>query len=116
MTTPTPSPLSAALAAVVDALTAAGINATTDPRDLTLPGAWVTVHDVINPTLCGGYTVRADVCLMVADNGAPHAVEALGQLLDRAAEVLTFDEPVQPMTVTPPGAAPVPALVITTTT
>lgn len=112
----TPPPLSAALAAVVDALTAAGINATTDPRDLTLPGAWVTVHDIVAPTLCGGYTVRADVCLMVADTGAPHAVDALGRLLDAAATVLTFDEPVVPMTVTPPGAAPLPALVITTTT
>ena len=112
----TPSPLSAALTAVVDALTAAGINATTDPRDLSLPGAWVTVHDVIDPTLCGGYTVRADVCLMAGDTGAPHSVEALGQLLDLAAQVLTFDEPVRPMTVTPPGVAPTPALVITTTT
>lgn len=110
------SQLAESLTRVVDALKAAGINATTDPRDLTMPGAWVTVHDVINPSLCGGYDVRADVCLMVADNGAPHAVAALGDLLHLAATVLTFDEPVQPMTVTPPGGAPTPALVIVTTT
>lgn len=110
------SPLTVALDGVVTALVNAGINATTDPRDLTLPGAWVTVHDVTTPVLCGGYTVRADVCLMAGDTGAPHSVEALGQLLDLAAQVLTFDEPVRPMTVTPPGVAPTPALVITTTT
>lgn len=110
------SPLADALDRVVTALVDGGINATTDPRDLVIPGAWVTVHDVIDPTLCGGYSVRADVCLISADNGAPFANDALGHLLELSAQVLTWDEPVRPMTVTPPGVAPLPALVITTTT
>lgn len=110
------SPLAAALDRIVAALTEAGIAATTDPRDLQIPGAWVTVHDITDPTLCGEYSVRADVCLVAADNGAPFEVDALGQLLDLAYTAVTFDEPVRPMTVTPPGLAPLPALVITTTT
>lgn len=110
------STITDALGRVVDALTEVGISATTDPRDLTMPGAWVTLHDVTDPILCGGYTVRADVCLIVGDHGAPLALDALGDLLDQAAAVLTFDEPVVPMTVTPPGVASMPALVITTTT
>ncbi|AKI28622.1 hypothetical protein GMA5_8 [Gordonia phage GMA5] len=110
------STLALALDRVVEALTEVGIAATTDPRDLQIPGAWVTVHDVIDPTLCGSFTVRADVCLIAADNGMPFEVEALGTLLDLVADAVTFDEPVRPMTVTPPGLAPLPALVITTTT
>lgn len=108
--------LADALDGVVTALIRADINATTDPRDLQIPGAWVTVHDVTDPVLCGDYSVRADVCLIAADNGAPLSIEAVGDLLDKASTVLTFDEPVRPMTVTPPGLGALPALVITTTT
>lgn len=101
---------------IVAVLNNAGIAATTDPRDLHIPGAWVTVHDVTEPVLAGDWTVRADVCLIAADNGAPFSIDALGELLDLASTVVTFDEPVRPMTVTPPGQGPLPALVITTTT
>lgn len=110
------SRLADSLAGVVDTLNAAGVAATTDPRDLQVPGAWVTVHDVIDPTLCGVYTVRARVCLIASDNGMSHELDALGRLLDLAYDAVTFDEAVTPMTVTPPGMAPLPALVITTTT
>lgn len=110
------SHLADSLAGVVAALVEAGVPATTDPRDLIIPGAWVTVHDVIDPTLCGTYTVRADVCLIASDNGMTLELEALGALLDLAGDTLTFDEPIRPMTVTPPGMAALPALVITTTT
>lgn len=110
------SRLADALEGVVKALTDAGINATTDPRDITIPGAWVTVHDITDPRLCGDFTVRADVFLIATDNGAPLANDAVGELLDTVADVLTFDEPVTPVVATPPGLAPLPALVITTTT
>lgn len=110
------SPLAAALNGIVTALRDAGVPATTDPRDLIVPGAWVTVHDITDPTLCGEYTVRADVCLFTDDNGMSLEVDALGRLLELAADAVTFDEPVKPMTVTPPGRGPLPALVITTTT
>lgn len=110
------SQLADRLESVAAALRGAGINATTDPRDLILPGAWVTVHDVTDPVLCGGLTIRADVCLIAGDQGTPVYLDALGQMLDVAAGVLTLDEPGRPMTVAPPGLSPMPALVITTTT
>lgn len=110
------SRLADSLTAVADTLTAAGIPATVEPRDLQIPGAWVTLHDVIDPTLCGEYTVRARVCLIASDNGMTHELDALGRMLDLAYDAVTFDEAVTPMTVTPPGMGPLPALVITTTT
>ena len=110
------SHLTTALGTVVERLTAAGINATTDARDLILPGAWVTVHDIAEVALCGEPLVRADVCLIVGDFGSPVYLEQMGTLLDRALTVLTLEEPARPMTVTPPGVAPMPALVITTHT
>ncbi|WP_336820189.1 hypothetical protein [Gordonia sp. MMO-8] len=110
------STLTDALDGVVDALTAAGIAATTNPADIVVPGAWVIPHDITEPTLCGGLTVRADVCLVAPDNGTANAIAILGDLLDQAAPVLTFDEPVRSMAVTPPGLSALPALVITTTT
>ena len=109
------STLTDALDTVVTVLREAGISADTDARSLTLPGAWVTVHDVTEPRLCGDYSVRADVCLMVPDAGSPTSLHHLGDLLDRALAVLSLDEPARPMTVTPPGGSTVPALVITTT-
>lgn len=110
------STLTDSLGTIVDALTEVGIAATTDPRDLVVPGAWVTVNDVTDPMLCGGATVRAAVCLIASDNGAPYSLDALGDLLDKALPAVTIDEPARPMTVTPPGRGPLPALVIITTT
>lgn len=104
------------LTAVVDALKTAGIDATLDAREINPPCAWVTVHDVIGAYLCGDLQVRADVCLIVGDFGGPLALAALGDLLDKAATVITFDEPARPATLAPPGMAPTPALVITTST
>jgi len=110
------STLTDSLDRVVTALQSTGMHATTDPRNIAPPCAWVTIGDVRDPTLCGGIDVRAAVCLIAADNGTPHALDALGDLLDSALTVLTLEEPAKPMTVTPPGVAPLPALVITTTT
>ncbi len=108
------SQLSASLDRLARDLTEAGIAATTDPRNIVTPGAWVTVHDV-TPFLAGSLSIRADVCLIVGDHGTTLALDRLGDLLDLAAAVLAWDEPARPMTITPPGTAPLPALVITTT-
>lgn len=106
-----------ALDRVVARLESAGVAAGTDIRNLNPPCAWVTVHDVINPVLCGEYEVRADVCLIAGDAGSAQSLDALGDLLDKSLTVLSLDDPGRPMTVTPPGVgAPLPALVITTTT
>ena len=109
------SQLTDALDGLVYRLTQAGITATTDARNITTPGAWVTVHDA-TPFLGGNLTIRADVCLIVGDLGGPTALTLLVDLLDLAADAIAWDEPARPMTLTPPGVAPLPALVITTTT
>lgn len=108
--------LAAALDGVVQALKSVGVHATTDPRDLNAPCAWVTVHDVSAETLCGGLVVRADVALIAGDRGAPVMVAELSALLDNALRVLALDEPARAAVVTPPGQGALPALVITTTT
>lgn len=111
------SQLSAALGRVVDALKGAGVNATTDARNLNAPVAFVTVNQVAGVTLCGEIRVTADVYLIAHDRGGRIVVEELGRLLDNALDVLTLDEPARMVTVAPPGlGAPVPALLITTTT
>lgn len=108
--------LHTALTGVVDVLTAAGINAALDPRDLNLPGVWVTVHDITDPTLCGGYDVRAQLCLIAGDFATATALQHLGALLDAVAAVVTFDEPVRPARFTPPGLAPCHGLSVITST
>lgn len=111
------SQLSAALGRVVDALKDAGVNATTDARNLNAPCAFVTVNQVAGVTLCGEIRVTADVYLIGNDRGGRLSIEELGKLLDHALTVLTLDEPARMVVATPPGlGGPVPALLITTTT
>lgn len=112
------SQLTQAIDAVVEALADRGIPATSDARNTSTSGyAWVTVHDITD-TLGGALRVRAAVYLIAGDRGGRVHLEELGRLLDRTATVLTFDEPAQMVTVTPPGnaPAPLPALRIITTT
>lgn len=112
-----PSQLSAALGRMVDALKAAGVNATTDARNLNAPVAFVTVNQVATVTLCGEIQVTADVYLIAHDRGGKLSIEELGKMLDRALTVLTLDEPARMVVANPPGlGAPAPALLITTTT
>ena len=59
----------------------------------------------------------AGVYLIGNDRGGRLSIEELGKLLDHALTVLTLDEPARMVVATPPGlGAPVPALLITTTT
>ena len=109
--------LADALDQLVAKLRTAGIAASTDGRDLNPPCAWVTVHDITTPVLCGGIEVRADVCLIAGDAGSPQSVAALSDLLDLALTVVVMDEPARPMAVRPPGVGTaIPALVLTTVT
>ena len=109
--------LSAALGRVVDALREAGIAASTDARNLHGPAAWVTPNTVV-PRLGGNLDVTAAVYLIGPNVGGRSSIAQIGQLLDKVADVLTFDEPAQYVTVTPPGNAPAeqPAMRIITTT
>jgi hypothetical protein len=105
-----------ALDAVVAALRSTGMQATTDPRDLSIPGAWVTVHDVTETTLCGSLVIRADVHLIAGDMGSPQYLRDLDTLLDQAMGVLTLEEPARPAVSTPSGVGPLPSLIVTTST
>ncbi|QFG13039.1 tail terminator [Gordonia phage Schiebs] len=112
-----PAELGAAVVALADRLTAAGLPATTDPRNINPPCAWVTLGAATFPTLCGDLDATASVLLIVPDNGMPTAMHQLGELLDRftAAEVDLPTGDVLPDTVTIPGAGagPLPALRLT---
>lgn len=67
---------------VADELDLAGINATADPRDLTLPGVWITPEQITDATLStAGVTVTVAV-VMVASSSTPElAVIDLDELL-----------------------------------
>lgn len=111
------SQLEAALDRVVEALRAQGVRATTDARNVNPPCAYVTAGTVGNGTLCGELAITASVFLIAGDRGGKLSISELGKLLDAADSVLTFEEPARMVQATPPGLpAPLPALLITTTT
>lgn len=72
--------LTEALAHVRDDLIAAGLNAAIDPRDLRLPGVWVTVDRYKANRLSGTAAgIRVKLLLIAPDQG--HAIEDLDQLV-----------------------------------
>lgn len=103
--------LTAALDALADRLTAAGVNASTDPTQIDVPGAWVTV-ETLNPERLGGdFTVTAAIYLIARDTGHTPALADLSTMLARTAEIVTAIGETRPDTVALPGfAGPLPAL------
>ena len=81
--------LNPALAYVVDELDVVEVNATTDPRDLVLPGVWITPEKVTRDTLAGGSTVTVAVIAIAASSSTPKAVADLDHLL---ASIATWSE------------------------
>ncbi|MBA4505997.1 hypothetical protein H0H28_11880, partial [Corynebacterium sanguinis] len=53
-----------ALDALAAELTARGVNASTDPTQIDVPGAWVTVESFNPERLCGDFTVTAAIYLI----------------------------------------------------
>lgn len=107
------------LQALADVLKTTGVFVTLDARQIAPPCVFVMLHDlpVAEQPLCGDLVVRADVCLIVGDFTSTLALEALGGLLDRIKQVIDWEEDARPAALTPPGVkAPIPALVLTTTT
>ncbi|QXG07725.1 hypothetical protein [Curtobacterium phage Penoan] len=67
---------------VADMLTAAGIPATGDPRDLNLPGAWVEPATVAFDTFDAQQAeVTMSVHLVTPDNGPMASMSALSDML-----------------------------------
>lgn len=94
--------------------TAAGVPAAVDPRELQLPGAWVTPGTVSFDVLdADTASMRFEVYLVAPDHGAVHSLNKLGEMLAKARTSLPVGE-AQPVMVNLPnhGADPMPALLI----
>lgn len=87
------------LAAVADALTAAGVPASIDPRDVNPPAAWVHLGQWTYDTLCGDVTnAQLVVDLVAPDIGVSDALALLDDL--EAGAVLVLGPPRDPVTPT----------------
>lgn len=96
---------------LVQLLVGAGVRATTNPEDLNLPGAWVTVDTVAPLVLGGPLELRCLVYLVTGDTDYAHALDTLAGLYNRMATVLTPDGDVATQGVVLPGnPTPLPAL------
>lgn len=105
----------AALADVAARLESAGIPAAVDPRELAVPGAWVTVGPIGFDRLDGDTrTLQAVVYLLTRDTGTPDALDYLAEMIDAAAGILPVGD-VTPQTLALPNQSgdPLPAAVFT---
>lgn len=111
--------IGAALVEFVELLTAANVNAVADPRDLELPGIWVTINQVDFAALSGErYEMAFDCYLIAMDNGVPASLDQLSDQLTALTAAVNGNVSAQPITVTMPNhsADPLPALLVTITT
>lgn len=94
-----------------DELAGAGVPASVSPGALNPPGAWVRPRTLAAETVGGGYAVRCDVFLIVADTDHLEAVDRLAKLLDQALTVVEPEEGVNLYTSVAlrPGSTPLPA-------
>lgn len=101
------------LADLATALREAGVEASVDPSDLSLPGVWVTLDRLADPTLLGWGSVRARLVLLVPDRDHLRALEALDALLEAVLAVVDPMSDVEAGTFTASGTD-VPGLSFTT--
>jgi hypothetical protein len=85
-------------------LTAAGVPATLEPEDVSLPGAWVTLESFETRTLKGTPRITAAVYLIAENKDHRRALEALRDLYNSTRTVLRPDGPVVSQGVILPGA------------
>lgn len=96
---------------LVDAISAAGLQASQDPSDLNMPGAWVTVDQIVPSVLAGGWEIQTLVFLIVQDQDHRRASKRLAQAFNKLQTVASPDGPVRPQGVIMPGdPTPLPAL------
>lgn len=103
-----------ALQDLVDALVAADVEASLDPSDLNLPGVYVTLDRITDPTLSGGGTVRARLMLLGPDLDDRRALEGLQDLYTATTAVVTPMSDVEATTANMPAGPDVPGLTFTT--
>lgn len=108
--------LNAELARLADDLTAAGVQAHTDPTRVPVPGAWVTLDTLVADRFIGDWSATAAVYLVARDTGHTAAVAELTRMLEVLTTVSPSAKTARPDSVALPGVAggPLPALQITT--
>jgi hypothetical protein len=105
-----------AVTEVVDLLSAAGLPATADPRDLDPPGVLVGMPTVDLGTLSGACWVGVFPVLVIGPNvGRQDALDALGGLLQGVLEVLNARTATPTEWPNPGGGDPLPAYAIDAT-
>ncbi|PCE13990.1 hypothetical protein AUC47_04905 [Microbacterium sp. SZ1] len=103
---------------VAEKLTAAGIPTTHDPRDLNLPGAWVTPGEIdLNRLGKGAGDYEVVIALIAPDAGGLSTLTMLDDLLAKAITAGVGLTTVEPGTVQLENLAPgsLPALIATVT-
>lgn len=107
--------LSAAADYVVTVLETVDIPASVDPAEVTIPGAWISLREVSDFTMCGGGTVLVDVYLIAPDTMPRDALRILGDLTGLAMTVLDVEQlTTNDAVALPDGGRPKPAFKITT--
>lgn len=108
--------MTAAAAEIVECLNGLGISTTSDPRNLTIPGALVAPKEARASTLSlGSIEITWDVYLVAPDNGSP--LECLDPLISPLlVEGLATEFDVLTLTLPNHSADPLPAIQTTITT
>jgi len=99
---------------IANMVTNAGVPAAVDPRNLNLPGAWVTPGLVSFDVLDADTAfMRFEVYLVAPDHGAVASLNNLGDMLAKVRQAIPVGE-AQPVMVNLPnhGADAMPALLI----
>ena len=92
-----------------DQLTAAGVAAVIDPRDLVIPGAWVTITGLDVDTLDHSHqTVTVAVTLVAADTGLETAIDQLASMVKTTSAALDQAATWSALTIRLPNHAPDP--------
>lgn len=88
-------------------------SASTNPEDVRVPGVWVNLNDGIVLDTLGGYTHKARLHLVVANNGHTRSRDALAQLLNGVLTIVEPDGVMYPAgLVLPDSPAVLPGLVV----
>lgn len=88
------TPIMLALTKLTSTISERGVPATLDPRDLTIPGAVVSLGQITqDAALCGDHDVTAEVILVAADNGIPTAMDQLLTMFDKVSDLTAGADP-----------------------
>src|SRR5690349_7454627 len=96
---------------LVQLIKGTGLQAAQDPSDLNMPGAWVTLDEVLPSTLGCSWQLQCLVFLIVSVQDYKRASRRLAEAFNKLHQVIEPDGPVRPQGVLMPGdPTPLPAL------